>query len=328
MIVENFKPFIGQHCETTTTGCLLKQIGIDISEPLLFGLGEGLGFLFWKMKMMDFPFIGGRIKTDLLTQNICRNLKLRLDVKETSSITKAWKNVEEKLSDGQVVGLKLDCYHLDYFTNKIHFAGHYATIYGFDNKHAYLNDTDQQGCKVKTTLKNLALARNEKGSMSSKNLSYTIEQVEDLPDLKPIIKKAIHANATDFLNPPIKNFGYRGIKKTSTEILKWYDQSKNIKDEFLTSAMLMERAGTGGALFRNLYTDFLKEASELTGMEEIYVAHHNFKKHAEVWTKISESFIKIGETLDEKYLNRASKLFLELSESEKQTMEILEKACA
>ena len=25
---------------------------------------------FWKMKTMDFPFIGGRIKTDLLTENI------------------------------------------------------------------------------------------------------------------------------------------------------------------------------------------------------------------------------------------------------------------
>jgi len=74
MKIANFKPFVGQHCETTATGSLLNQIGIELSEPMLFGLGEGLGFIFWNMKTMDFPFIGGRVKTDLLTENLCRNL--------------------------------------------------------------------------------------------------------------------------------------------------------------------------------------------------------------------------------------------------------------
>jgi len=42
---------------------LLYQIGIELFEPMLFGLGEGLAFIFWKMKMkmkmemMEFPFI-------------------------------------------------------------------------------------------------------------------------------------------------------------------------------------------------------------------------------------------------------------------------------
>ena len=85
MIIQNIQPFIGQHCETTATGTLLKQIDIELSEPMLFGLGEGLSFIYWNMKMMDFPFIGGRVKPDLLTENICRNLHLTLDVAETSS---------------------------------------------------------------------------------------------------------------------------------------------------------------------------------------------------------------------------------------------------
>ncbi|MCK5136774.1 MAG: BtrH N-terminal domain-containing protein, partial [Bacteroidales bacterium] len=41
MKIENFNPYKGQHCETTATGNLLKQIGIELSEPMLFGLGEG-----------------------------------------------------------------------------------------------------------------------------------------------------------------------------------------------------------------------------------------------------------------------------------------------
>jgi len=88
-LIKNFKPFIGQHCETTATGSLLNHIGINLSEPMLFGLGEGLGFIFWNMKLMDFPFIGGRIKPDDLTKNIVKNLDLKLEVKETSSSKRA-----------------------------------------------------------------------------------------------------------------------------------------------------------------------------------------------------------------------------------------------
>ena len=104
MKIENIKPFDGQHCETTATGTLLQQIGIELSEPLLFGLGEGLGFIFWKMKSMNFPFIGGRVKPDVLTENIARNLNLGLTVKETTSTQKVWDNNKKPTDSGQAVG--------------------------------------------------------------------------------------------------------------------------------------------------------------------------------------------------------------------------------
>ena len=59
MKIEPIKPFNGQHCETTATGTLLLQLGIEMSEPMLFGIGEGLGYIFWNMKTMGLPFIGG-----------------------------------------------------------------------------------------------------------------------------------------------------------------------------------------------------------------------------------------------------------------------------
>lgn len=43
MIIKNIKPFEGQHCETTATGTLLKQIDSNLSEPMLFGIGKGMG---------------------------------------------------------------------------------------------------------------------------------------------------------------------------------------------------------------------------------------------------------------------------------------------
>jgi len=327
MKVENFEPFRGQHCETTATGSLLKQIGIELSEPLLFGIGEGLGFIFWNMKIMDFPFIGGRVKPDVLTENICRNLNLRLEVTETSSKKKAWENVTEHLEKGKTVGLKLDCYHLEYFTTKIHFAGHYVAMYGYDNEFAYLVDTNQQGLNAKTSLKSLELARSEKGPMSSKNRTYVIFKTDNTYDLKKVVKTAIYNNAVEFLNPPIKNIGYKGILKASTEIKKWFKDSKDIKGNFQTTAMIMERGGTGGSLFRNLYRDFLKESAELLNSKEIEEAYQEYSQIADLWKKVSDLLYQTGETKDIKYINQASETLIDLSERERLAMEKLKIAC-
>ncbi len=323
MKIENFKYFSGQHCETTATGSLLKHIGVELSEPMLFGLGEGLGYIFWNMKIMDFPFIGGRIKPDTLTRNLTKNLNLELEVKETSSIKKAWQNVKEKLDKGIPVGLKLDSYYLEYFTSKIHFAGHYIAIYGYDDELAYIVDTEQQGGLRKTSLKNLELARNEKGPMSSRNLSYTISKTNAEYNLCKAIKTAIVNNAKDYLNPPIKNIGYKGILKTSIEIKKWFNNSQSIEKDFKTTAMLMEKAGTGGAIFRNFYRDFLKESYDLLKIESLKKSYIEFIEIADLWSEISTLFDKVGETKEIKYINQASKILEMLSGKEKKAMELL-----
>lgn len=322
-LIKDFKPFIGQHCETTATGSLLNHIGIELSEPMLFGLGEGLGFIFWNMKIMDFPFIGGRIKPDALTQNIVKNLNLELIVEETTSSKKAWENVETNIDKNIPVGLKLDCYHLDYFTNKIHFAGHYVAMYGYDENFAYLVDTKQQGSKVKAQLNNLELARKEKGPMSSKNLSYTIHSTNKDYDIKKSIVVAIKNNAKDYLNPSIKNVGYKGVLKASEEIKNWFKNSKNIERDFMTTAMLMEKGGTGGALFRNLYRDFLKESYDLLKIEKLNEAYGMFVEIALLWKQVSGLLEKTAETKNIVYIDQASQILIDLSQKEKIAMELL-----
>ena len=323
MKIENVISFNGQHCETTATGTLLKQLGIELSEPMLFGLGQGLGFIFWNMKTMDFPFIGGRIKPDALTENIAKNLNLELIVKETSSPQKAWEGVVEHLNKGQLVGLKLDCFYLEYFSKPFHFAAHYVAIYGYDNDYAFLVDTNQQGGKVKTSLKSLALARAEKGPMSSKKLFYTLRKTNKPYDIKTAILTAITENAMDYLNPPITNIGYKGIFKTSTEILKWFKTSKDIENEFKTTAMLMEKAGTGGALFRNLYRDFLKESYEILKLDKLKKGHEAFIEIASLWKTVSDLFEAVGDTKDFEYIRQASDILKLISDKEKRAMEML-----
>lgn len=319
----HMKPFVGQHCESAATGTLLKQLGIELSEPMLFGLGEGLDYIIWKMKFMDAPFIGGRIKPDLLTVNIAKSLRLKLSRHETTSKTKAWDEVKSLLDSGKAVGLKLDCYHLEYFSHPIHFAGHYVAIYGYDDTYAYLVDTAQQGTEVKTSLSSLARARAEKGSMSSHNLYYVIEPGAERVDLAQVVAPAIRANAERFLNPPIKNIGYKGIAKTSKDMVDWYKSSTNVKNDFGLLATLMERGGTGGALFRNFYRDFLGEAHELTQSPIIREGFEDYTAIANDWAKVIELFNMVAQTSDEQYILEASKMLENLAEAEYSAMQKL-----
>ncbi|MGB0993845.1 MAG: BtrH N-terminal domain-containing protein [Akkermansiaceae bacterium] len=321
MILPNFQPFYGEHCETVALGNLLKHHGLNLSEPMLFGLGSGLGFIYWKMKTMPLPFLGGRTKN--LTQNLCGNLDFELKEQETTSQKRAWKNVTESLALGTPVALQLDCFHLEYFTQKIHFAGHYVAMYGYDKTHAYLVDTQQQGGAVKTTLENLAKARSAKGPMSARNRSVTVSFDPAQIDIEFSTIKAIRRNAQEFLNPPIKNLGYKGILKTSEEIKHWYANSSDLKNDFSHAATMIEKAGTGGAMFRNLYRDFLQEAYELFGKDCLADSYEEFTIIAEKWTKVSNFFIQIAETKSEKPLHAAAGLLREISHMEREAMQHL-----
>ncbi|MCH5585573.1 BtrH N-terminal domain-containing protein [Shimazuella sp. AN120528] len=324
-IIEGFVPYQGEHCETTAMGNLLQFAGVHLSEPMLFGLGQGLGFIYWDSKKMEFPFIGGRVKPDELTANLANILGLTIKIRDTSSVNKAWQNVKSCIDHGIPVGLKLDSYYLDYFTNKVHFAGHYAVLYGYgaDVEYAYMADTAQQGGLVKTRLTSLAAARNAKGPMSSRNRSFTLEPIDALPPLVPAIRASLTKNAHDYLHPPIRNIGNKGIVKMSGEILKWPSRSNNIEHDLCLTALLMERAGTGGALFRNLYRDFLKECADRLEDPKIEQAHRLFTEIAPMWINVSEMIDHVGRTGRHQELQQASKLLLEIANKEHAAMELL-----
>lgn len=160
--------------------------------------------------------------------------------------------------------------------------------------------------------------------MSSRHLYYILQRDGDITPLRDAVTTAIRENAKEYLNPPISNLNFRGIEKTSVEIVKWFDRSKDIKTEFSTLAMMMERAGTGGALFRNLYRDFLKEAYELTGNNAIHEAYQAFVDVARAWSEVIALFEKVAETGERSYVLQASEKLKSLAAEEKRAVQLLE----
>lgn len=323
MIIENVAFPGGRHCETTTLGALLRHEGVDLSEPMLFGLGEGLGFVYWDARNMAFPFLGGRTRPATITRTVADRLDLTLHVQETSSPGRAWRNVTAALAAGRPVGLQLDCYHLDYFTTKVHFGGHFVALYGYDDSHAHLVDTAEQGGTVTTTLASLARARGERGPMTARNLCYTVARPTGLPELGAAVRAAIHGNAHAFLNPPIANLGHRGITKAARQVPRWLDRSTDPARDLPLAAALMERGGTGGALFRAMYRDFLAECATIVDDDNIRLGHRLYADIAPLWTEVARHITEAGQTGDPDRLIRASALLDDLAAREHQAMQVL-----
>jgi hypothetical protein len=320
MIIENFKPFYGKHCETTAVGNLLQHCGLTLSEPMLFGIGEGLNFIYWDSKQMGFPFLGGRCKQDVLTENIAKRLNVILEAKQTSSKAKAWEFVKSNIDKGIPVGLKLDSYFLEYFEHKIHFAGHYVTMYGYDEKFGYLVDGKAQ---VKSSLSSIAKARNYKGPMSSPNRAFTITATDKLPDMENTIACAINQNAEQYLNPPIQNISFKGIRKTANVITKWFERPGMTPQLIIQAGYLMDEGGTGGALFRNMYRDFLKECVNLYPDMGLHEAYLKFTEIAPMWRKVSNLICSAGENSNEQQLREASKILFDIASLEEEAMKLL-----
>jgi len=313
----------GEHCETSTLHVLLRHAGVELSEPMLFGLGEGLGFIYWDGKNLPFPFLGGRSKPFEITRKLTQRLGLTLRVKETTSARTAWRNAAEEIEAGVPVGLQLDSYHLEYFTSKVHFGGHFAALYGYDEGNAFLVDTAQQGGAVSTSLESLGRARGQKGPMTAKNRSFTLRANVPLQSLPDVIRTAVRANAAEFLDPPIANLGYRGIGKAAVQVRKWLDRSSDPASDLPQLAVLMERAGTGGALFRRIYRDFLEECTALVDDAGLRAAYEKYGEIAPLWTEVAHLCTRAGETGDARHLSDASVVLSELARREQEAMTAL-----
>jgi hypothetical protein len=318
----------GEHCETTTLGVLLRDEGVELSEAMLFGLGSGLSFIYWDSKSMGFPFLGGRVKPFELTRNLARTLELKLLVQETTSPRRAWESVAASIDAGRPVGLQLDSYYLDYFSSKVHFGGHVVAMYGYDDHDAYLVDTDQQGGAVSTTLTSLAEARAARGPMTAKHRSFTVTAPRQLPSLAAQVVPAISTCADAFLHPPIANLGHRGIAKAGKQVRRWLERTDDPQRDLPQAALLMEKAGTGGALFRNLYSDFLGECTQLLDSTELRTGHRLYGEAAALWTEVAALIATAGRSGDAQYLVKASAGLGDLARIEYDAMRALSRLSA
>jgi hypothetical protein len=291
---------------------------------MLFGLGEALGFVFLNLSSLPLPFIGGRSKPFELTRAVCHNLGVAVHVEETGSKAKAWAQLEAQLRELHPVGLQVDCYYLPYFRNAPHFAGHFVTALRLMGDEVELVDTVQQGTVQRVPRRELESARHARGPMSARARAYTVHAGSGC-ELAQAAVAALRGNARRYLTPGFSGMGAPGLEKLARSLPLWLAKAKSPSDDLRLAADLMERAGTGGGLFRNLYRDFLDEAAALlpARARPIATARDAFARSAEHWTNIARLLEQCARDGRVQHLMEASMLCRPIAESELSAMQVL-----
>jgi len=266
LMIRDFEPSGGKHCWTTSLRNVLGYHGLDLSEEMLFGLGGGIGFVYWYMKFMPAPFIGTRYGKGMdLLVTTCERIGAEATTMETSSAKKGYEDLKNELRQGEPALIFADMAYLPYLAlpESAHFGAHSVVVFGVDEEEdtVYLVDRAQKALTV--TTEELKKARSSKfPSFAPKNKLLKIQYPERIGDLEDGIRRGIRECCTGMLAPPIKNIGLAGLQKWADMVPKWPRQFKGLGllGCLFNVFLYIEVSGTGGSGFRNMYAQFLNEA--------------------------------------------------------------------
>jgi hypothetical protein len=302
-IILDFEHFGGgKNCQTSAMVRLMHHLGHDISEPMLVGISAGMGFIYWFMKNMSYPIVGGMNRSDCrqfpgILGKAARRLGGDYESILTKNVKKAHLFLKETLQQNQP---GLVCVDMAYLTHLLtgeddHFGEHNFLVYGIDEPEDIAYISDRFEGTLAMSLKQLQKAR---ASMyrpfPAMNQMVRFSFPKKLTSLKEIIPAAIRENVDALLNPPISNIGVKGIKKWSRELSKYprlIPEPRNLAHALMMHYIYIETGGSGGAIFRQIYRDFLQEAGTIMQNDGILKAADRFQEIVDLWRNVATGLL-------------------------------------
>lgn len=305
-MLDGFRPVPGVHCETTMLNNMLRHAGTDVSEALVFGLGQGIDAQFFPPPphAPAPPMLTGRVGPGRIAENACAAMALSLVTVQEADDAGAHAQAVSALSAGQVVGVTVDIFHLNYFASRTHFSAHCLALHGLDASTAYVVDTAQQGGAQELPLESFTRARaSDEGFMPSPRLHWHLDGGRDpLPggaaDLAPQVWPAIHDAAVRCLDRRRgDDRGISALRRAAEELPGW-QQLPRSEVMIPETARFWRFAGTGGTNFRGLYAEFLAEAHALTGDADLLPSLARFEEIVAAWTELIDHLTAYPEAPD------------------------------
>lgn len=268
----NFTHHQSAHCENGVASNLLKYNGLNLSEPMVFGIGSGLLFVYIPfLKVNHAPAISYRTMPGKIFNNVAKRLGLKIKRQKFSSEIKAANTLDENLKNNIPSGLQVGVFNLSYFPDeyRFHFNAHNLVVYGKTETDYLISDPVMENVTT-LTHEELNKVRFAKGALAPKGQIYYPIHIPKNIDLKKAIVKGIKSTCRDML-APVPIVGVKGIKMVSKKIRKWPVQVGTKKANHYLAQMvrMQEEIGTGGGGFRFIYAAFLQEASVILENEKL-----------------------------------------------------------
>ena len=333
---DNCPALDGYHCQTNSLAKIYHFNNHPLSEDMLLGLGAGMNFMYWQQRGVP-PFIGARGNNKDFFQDIGKRTCVVIEEKTTTSEKKSQQILFEYLENKEPLMVFGDMAYLPWFEfpEEYHFGGHTFVICGYDGANTVLaSDMDpevagsKKGFYHPLTLEQLNKARSSVHKPfppKNKYLTFNFDGYHEptTEGINSSIKQATDA----MLNPPISNFGIKGIRRTAKEITRWPNKfnDEELRLNLFNIYIYTEIGGTGGGSFRYMYSRFLDEAALITQNPSLSESATQIFKSGKLFTEIGLLFkdaTESREVIDR--IPQAEQLYLQIADLEESTFQSID----
>lgn len=281
-----YKHKMAAHCESGAVTSLLNNAGLDISEPLVFGISSGIFFAYFhKMKSFAFPTFIVRNQPGSIRNNLAKRLGIKFHTEKFRAPDEGMKRLDELLVKNIPVAVQVDFFYMNYLPEweRVHINVHFIVVVGKSGSKYIISDSYFPNL-VELESASLRKARFAGGSMSPKGFLFYPEYIPKDIDYKKAILKGTKKACFNMLKIPLPFTGIKGIRMFAKKIVEWPSfarDTEHLSHEIMKINILLEDQGTGGAGFRFMYATFLQQASAILGKPE--------------WSELSKEMMEIGD---------------------------------
>jgi hypothetical protein len=245
------------HCGSGTLASALAHRGLALSEPMVFGLGAGLGFALHEgepPRQASRFFVG---RSPSFEEDLCASLGAELSVEQYDRPAAAWARCCELVAQGKPALVYTDLFELPYIGARNHWYGHLVAVIGHEGDEAVIADNERpEPIRVPIA----ALQRALGGPAPVPLDGISVLSLGDVDAAAPKrAREAVLLQAVRLTEEAAPRTGVPGLRAFAEELPEWKGRPDADRC-FRLAAQVIEQRGTGGGLFRRMYARFLEEA--------------------------------------------------------------------
>jgi hypothetical protein len=284
------------HCESGVVSSLLRHAGLSISEPMAFGLSRSLIFAHFPfIKIGGLPMTTYRMFPRSIIRGVCGSLGVHFAKKRFNDRQKGMDYLDQKLSEGKIVGVQTSVFWLPYFPEnmRFHFNAHNLIVYGKEGGDYLIGDPVFETV-TRCDYESLQKARFVKGALAPKGFIYYVDHIPQTINMAKAIKKSLHSTSRLMAKNPIPFAGVKGIYYLAKRIRSLEPKNGKYAKFFLGNIIRMqEEIGTGGAGFRFVYASFLEECGALLNESFLIDSSRQMTTIGDTWREFALMIAKL-----------------------------------
>lgn len=299
------KHLAGKEPESAALLNVLNQLGSCSSdlctEEMLFGLGGGLGLIYFLFDLHGgHPIVVGtryhasEAESPVFVMQMCEAWGATTELKHSSSRSAATKSLMKSLDDGFTPIVWVEVTKLPYmFLSGRPNMYHTIVVYERDGNEFVVGDLGESPARI--SVEELEEVRHS--HYAPRFRSLTVKDAPAKPDVREMLSQRIRLTCSQMLEGlGIANFGLEAFKKwaemlTNTKNKKgWsncFTEGPALHDAMSSVFGQIELRGNGGSAFRGMYADFVDQAAGVLKKPALKKVADQFRESEASWHKIA-----------------------------------------